>query len=101
MITALVCAVALLRLGAWTTPVSAHDAVPRAGEFWCIKATTGDRADPFPARRFVPATILDVRSGWVRYSDNGLRDDVRLSLRDFTAVYTRCAEQVLKPQPRQ
>ena len=57
---------------------------PIAGEVW-----TFNKADPFPPEETV--TVIEVRSGWVRYKRGGcsMLQDERMTKNHFTYCYRR------------
>jgi len=61
---------------------------PCEGQQWCLKSSIND-GSPWPVtKKIPPATILEVRDGWVRYSFGGHSSDERLEEKIFTSIYS-------------
>lgn len=62
--------------------------LPKPDEVWYLK---GDDGSPWPNIMMVPATVLDVKEGWVRYKiGNGeLFGDIRKTMKEFLFLYQK------------
>jgi len=71
---------------------------PKVGDKWVFT----DSDSPWPAKQYIPATILDCRDGWVRYDMGGsLFRDERMELKDFVRMYRRVDPAPPTPQEPQ
>lgn len=68
-----------------TTTVSVTTEIVR-GQTYLLRGNDGD---PFPRKDRTPVKILDVRSGWVRYSMGTMFTDERMEQRMFLRIYDR------------
>lgn len=56
---------------------------PKPGEEW----NTNPINDPWGGKKYPPVKILEVKGGWVRYSENETFSDERMEIDRFTAIY--------------
>lgn len=61
---------------------------PNIGEEWVLRGNDGD---PFEPKRSLPAKILDIKGGWVRYSIGASRIfcDERMRVSMFVRLYRK------------